>query len=109
MVALILVYYACGHYDKMGVRSDMDTMLYYMETGEQFILQDDYVIDVNDSEKRYPREEAFIDVLGYLVIIENENLSLVDAENHIYKDDEGHKYIKLEYTYWDFFGYPVLR
>ena len=55
--AVVFIYCAMGHYDKMGIRSDEDSAQYYMGDGEIYVQNDAYIINVNNELKisRYRR------------------------------------------------------
>ena len=71
--AVVFIYCAMGHYDKMGIRSDEDSAQYYMRDGEIYVQNDAYIINVNNENLKYRVTDAYIDVLGYLVIMERIN------------------------------------
>ena len=98
--AVVFIYCAMGHYDKMGIRSDEDSAQYYMRDGEIYVQNDAYIINVNNENLKYRVTDAYIDVLGYLVIMENDKLHLIDEENHVFRDSKGNMYVALEYAYW---------
>lgn len=98
--AVVFIYCAMGHYDKMGIRSDEDSAQYYMRDGEIYVQNDAYIINVNNENLKYRVTDAYIDVLGYLVIMEKDKLHLIDEENHVFRDSKGNMYVALEYAYW---------
>ena len=98
--AVVFIYCAMGHYDKMGIRSEEDSAQYYMGDGEIYVQNDAYIINVNNENLKYRVTDAYIDVLGYLVIMEKDKLHLIDEENHVFRDSKGNKYVALEYAYW---------
>lgn len=104
-----LVYMAVGSYDKMGNRRKIEDMHYYMQSGQEFVVEEQEMVEIGNSQEKHPIKNAFVDMAGYLVILNEKDLILIDEELHIYKDNNGRKYIKAVNTQWDFFGYPVLR
>ena len=98
-------------YDKKGVPRKMESMHYYIEnSNEEFVLVDDkYIVNVNNKNKKYYLSQSFVDMKGYLVIKSKKELKLIDKNNFVYIDTNGDKYIEAKYAQWDFFGNPLIR